>query len=82
MYLGGCEVDYLETLEASGFKFNNPNVKSTCGCGGSLASKPMPWELRAANIFGCWILRWVCWLRPHKPYSKQWPVCVRCGLML
>jgi iron-sulfur cluster assembly accessory protein len=35
MYLEGCEVDYLETLEASGFKFNNPNVKSTCGCGQS-----------------------------------------------
>jgi iron-sulfur cluster assembly accessory protein len=35
MYLDGCEVDYLETLDASGFKFNNPNVKSTCGCGSS-----------------------------------------------
>jgi iron-sulfur cluster assembly accessory protein len=35
MYLDGCEVDYLETLESSGFKFNNPNVKSTCGCGSS-----------------------------------------------
>jgi iron-sulfur cluster assembly accessory protein len=35
MYLDGCEVDYLETLEAAGFKFNNPNVKSTCGCGQS-----------------------------------------------
>jgi iron-sulfur cluster assembly accessory protein len=34
-YLEGCEVDYVETLEASGFKFNNPNVKSTCGCGQS-----------------------------------------------
>ena len=35
MYLDGCEVDYLETLGASGFKFNNPSVKSTCGCGSS-----------------------------------------------
>lgn len=35
MYLSECEVDYLETLEASGFKFNNPNAKSTCGCGSS-----------------------------------------------
>jgi iron-sulfur cluster assembly accessory protein len=35
MYLDGCEVEYLETLEAAGFKFNNPNVKSTCGCGSS-----------------------------------------------
>lgn len=35
MYLNGCVVDYLETLEAAGFKFDNPNVKSTCGCGSS-----------------------------------------------
>lgn len=38
MYLDGCEVDYVETLEASGFKFNNPNVKSTCGCGSSFSA--------------------------------------------
>jgi iron-sulfur cluster assembly accessory protein len=35
MYLNGCIVDYLETLEGAGFKFENPNVKSTCGCGSS-----------------------------------------------
>jgi iron-sulfur cluster assembly accessory protein len=35
MYLQGCTVDYLETLEAAGFKFENPQVKSTCGCGSS-----------------------------------------------
>jgi iron-sulfur cluster assembly accessory protein len=35
MYLQGCKVDYLETLEGAGFKFENPNVKSTCGCGSS-----------------------------------------------
>ena len=35
MYLNGCTVDYLETLEAAGFKFENPQVKSTCGCGSS-----------------------------------------------
>ena len=35
MYLNGCTVDYMETLEAAGFKFDNPQVKSTCGCGSS-----------------------------------------------
>jgi iron-sulfur cluster assembly accessory protein len=35
MYLNGCVVDYVETLEAAGFKFDNPSVKSTCGCGSS-----------------------------------------------
>jgi iron-sulfur cluster assembly accessory protein len=35
MYLAGAEVDYVESLQGSGFKFANPNVKSTCGCGSS-----------------------------------------------
>jgi iron-sulfur cluster assembly accessory protein len=35
MYLNGCVVDYVETLEAAGFKFDNPAVKSTCGYGSS-----------------------------------------------
>ncbi len=37
MYLSGCVVDYVETLEGAGFKFENPNVKSTCGCGSSFS---------------------------------------------
>jgi iron-sulfur cluster assembly accessory protein len=37
MYLDGCRVDYLETIEGAGFKFENPNVKSTCGCGSSFS---------------------------------------------
>jgi iron-sulfur cluster assembly protein len=38
LYLEGAEVDYVETLEGSGFKFSNPNVKSTCGCGSSFSA--------------------------------------------
>jgi iron-sulfur cluster assembly accessory protein len=34
-YLQGAVVDYVETLEGAGFKFENPNVKTTCGCGSS-----------------------------------------------
>ena len=37
MYLNNCVVDYVETLEAAGFKFENPQVKSTCGCGSSFS---------------------------------------------
>jgi iron-sulfur cluster assembly accessory protein len=37
MYLNGCTVDYVETLEAAGFKFDNPTVKNTCGCGSSFS---------------------------------------------
>jgi iron-sulfur cluster insertion protein len=36
-YLDGTEIDYLEGLHGSGFKFNNPNVTSTCGCGSSFS---------------------------------------------
>lgn len=37
LYLDGAEVDYVESLEGSGFKFSNPQVKSTCGCGSSFS---------------------------------------------
>lgn len=37
MYLEGVSIDYIESIEGSGFKFNNPNVKSTCGCGSSFS---------------------------------------------
>src|SRR5579883_878121 len=37
MYLVNCTVDYVETLEAAGFKFENAAVKSTCGCGSSFS---------------------------------------------
>ena len=38
LYLDGAEVDYVESMEGSGFKFNNPNVKTTCGCGSSFSA--------------------------------------------
>jgi iron-sulfur cluster assembly accessory protein len=38
LYLDGASVDYVETLEGAGFKFDNPNVKSTCGCGSSFSA--------------------------------------------
>jgi iron-sulfur cluster assembly accessory protein len=37
MYLVGTEVDYVEGLQGAGFKFHNPNVKTTCGCGSSFS---------------------------------------------
>jgi len=38
MYLMGTEIDYVEGLHGAGFKFINPNVKSTCGCGSSFSA--------------------------------------------
>ena len=34
-YLAGAEIDFLNSLEESGFKISNPNVASSCGCGHS-----------------------------------------------
>ena len=34
-YLRGSQVDYLETIQESGFKISNPNVSASCGCGHS-----------------------------------------------
>jgi iron-sulfur cluster assembly accessory protein len=34
-YLAGAEIDYLNTIEESGFKISNPNAVSACGCGHS-----------------------------------------------
>ncbi len=35
VYLDGTEVDYAREGLNEGFKFNNPNAKSACGCGES-----------------------------------------------
>ena len=34
-YLSGAEIDYVDTLQQSGFTINNPNAQSTCACGDS-----------------------------------------------
>lgn len=34
-YLDGTEIDYVEGVHGSGFKFGNPNVSGSCGCGSS-----------------------------------------------
>ncbi|RMG17540.1 MAG: iron-sulfur cluster assembly accessory protein [Deltaproteobacteria bacterium] len=37
MYLTGTEIDFVTDLLGAGFKFSNPNVTTTCGCGQSFA---------------------------------------------
>jgi len=34
-FLKGSEIDYVDSLQGSGFKIKNPNVHSSCGCGKS-----------------------------------------------
>jgi iron-sulfur cluster assembly protein len=36
VYLKGTELDFVRSIMGHGFKFNNPNVKGSCGCGESV----------------------------------------------
>ena len=36
-FVKGVQIDYVDTLRESGFKYSNPNAKSSCGCGTSFS---------------------------------------------
>jgi iron-sulfur cluster assembly protein len=36
--LNGVTVDFLDSMEGSGFKFENPNATASCGCGKSFSA--------------------------------------------
>ncbi len=36
--LAGCEVDYMDSVQGSGFAIKNPQAKTTCGCGSSFSA--------------------------------------------
>ncbi len=36
--LAGSSIDFVETIQGSGFKINNPNAVSSCGCGNSFST--------------------------------------------
>lgn len=38
MLLEGTEIDFVDGLMGSGFKFNNPNVRHSCACGESFTA--------------------------------------------
>jgi iron-sulfur cluster assembly protein len=38
LYLAGTTLDFVDSLQESGFKMNNPNASSTCGCGESFGA--------------------------------------------
>jgi len=49
-YLSGARVDYLETIQESGFKIENPNAVSSCGCGHSFQVAE---DADPAEVGGC-----------------------------
>lgn len=36
--LTGTEIDYVESIQGSGFSIKNPQAKTTCGCGSSFSA--------------------------------------------
>lgn len=41
-FLNGCQVDYVDALNDSGFKIENPNAARSCGCGTSFEPRGTP----------------------------------------
>ena len=39
MYLGGSTIDFVDSLMGGGFRIDNPNAVSTCGCGHSFRTR-------------------------------------------
>ena len=38
VYVVGTTIDYVDDLNQSGFKIENPNATNTCGCGESFGA--------------------------------------------
>ena len=52
-YLNGATVDYIDEVMGSGFKIENPNALSTCGCGSSFKTSEDSGASSAAGGCSC-----------------------------
>jgi iron-sulfur cluster assembly protein len=52
-YLKGATVDFLNTIEQSGFKIDNPNATSSCGCGHSFQVEEGEELPEGTSVGGC-----------------------------
>ena len=52
-YLQGTTIDYVDSLMGGGFKIENPNAVSSCGCGSSFKPKGEGAESAAPQGGGC-----------------------------
>ncbi|MCA9921494.1 MAG: iron-sulfur cluster insertion protein ErpA [Anaerolineales bacterium] len=52
MYLTGATIDYEDSIMGGGFKIDNPNAVSSCGCGTSFKAKDGP-EASAGGCSSC-----------------------------
>ena len=60
-YLRGTTIDFLNTIEESGFKIDNPNATASCGCGHSftVAEGEEPAGDDSAHACGSGCSHWV-----------------------
>jgi iron-sulfur cluster assembly protein len=52
-YLTGTTIDYLNTIQESGFKIDNPNAVSSCGCGHSFQVADEEELPEGTHVGGC-----------------------------
>ena len=52
-YLKGASIDFVDTLQESGFKIENPNVSASCGCGHSFQPNEAEVEQHQHAAGGC-----------------------------
>lgn len=53
MYLNAATIDYEESLMGGGFKIENPNAASSCGCGSSFKTKDSAGAYEESGGGGC-----------------------------
>ena len=53
LYLNGATIDYIDSVMGSGFKIENPNAVSSCGCGSSFRTKNDSYSNESGGCSGC-----------------------------
>lgn len=53
MYLDGASIDYEDSMMGGGFKIDNPNATSSCGCGSSFKTEDGPAAGAGCGSGGC-----------------------------
>jgi len=53
MYVGGATIDFVDSLMGGGFRIDNPNAVSSCGCGNSFRTKGEASAEEAESHSGC-----------------------------
>jgi iron-sulfur cluster assembly accessory protein len=53
MYLEGATIDFVDSLMGGGFRIDNPNAVSSCGCGHSFKSKDGEQEASSGGCGSC-----------------------------